>query len=69
MSLILADLLGITGLFVGFTTHIENNKEAVIFVLAALYATARLIYYVISRYIAIRRELIELRELEKKKAE
>lgn len=62
----LLDLLGVTGLGNGIISGVDSAKEAILFILAAAYLFARLIIYVVKNYISIRKELIELREKEKR---
>jgi len=66
IGLILCDLLGITGLGNGFISKIDSWKEAIIFIIAALYLGARAIFFIVQKWQAVKRENFDQKQRELK---
>lgn len=64
IGLILCDLLGVTGLGNGLINRIDSWKEAIIFILAGLYAIARILFYCLRQSEAYRREKFDRKQRE-----
>lgn len=62
IGLVLCDLLGFTGILNGILSKIDSWQEVAMALIATLYLLARLVFYVIKNWIAVKKELRAYRE-------
>jgi hypothetical protein len=67
LGLWICDILGISSTVLGFLTNIDNIKSAILFILGAIYLSARAYFYIRLKDIQVRKELWEQKQRETNK--